>query len=219
MDKVKKLFLGNLNLVLAIVGVLILLISYLVGYQNLSTLNKEMDSKLSERSSYLTQLKEYYGNISKYRVSVLAAKENITKNLSRLPCGIENEDFLLYLMEVNDATGAKLSSVSFEPSETVVEFETIINEKTTAITGFRTGTTSSSAMDYEQLKNYLKYIYDENKPITFVDSVSITASGESSSLNTVFNISKYYIDYDGAEYSPVKAPDVALGKKNLFGAK
>lgn len=219
MDKVKKLFLGNLNLVLAIVGVVILLITYVAGYQNLSTLNTEMETTLNERTEYLTKLKEYYGNISKYRASVSDSKENISKNLSRLPCGIKDEDFLLYLMELNKETGAKLSSVSFESAESVAEFETIINEKMTAVTGYRTGTTSSSTMNYEQFKKYLAYVYDEKKPITYIDSVTVTASGEDSSLNTVFNISKYYINYEGAEYEGVKAPDVALGKTNIFGAK
>ena len=219
MDKVKKLFLGNLNLVLAIVGVFVLLISYLVGYQNLSTLNTEMNSKLSERSSYLTQLKEYYGNIAKYKASVTTAKGNIAKNLSRLSNGIKEEDFLLYLMNANKEIGGNLSSVSFTDPEKILDFETMINDKSTAVSGFRTSTTSTSTMTYDQLKRFLAYVYDGSKAITYVDSVSITYNGESATLNTVWNLSKFFITYENSEYKPIPAPEVALGKKNLFGTK
>lgn len=219
MDKVKKLFLGNLNLVLAIIGVFILIISYLSGYQNLATLNADMEKKLSERSSYLTQFKEYYGNIAMYKSSVSESKENISKNLSRLPCGIEDEDFLLYLIEINKEVGGRLQNVGFSDPELISEFETMINDKKTSVSGFRTSTTTTSSMTYEQVKKYLAYVYDEDRALTYVDSVSITYSGEGSSLNTSWHLSKFFIDYEGSEYKPVAAPDVAYGKKDLFGTK
>ncbi len=219
MDKMKTLLKSNLNLVLAFVGIIILVIAYLTGYQNLSTLNTDMEAKLKERSEYLEELKGYYSNLSEYRASVVTSRDNITKNLSRLPSGIENEDFLLYLMEVNKETGANLSNISFEDSMPIAEFSTMINGKKTNVTGFRTGTTSTSRMKYDQLKSFIAYIYDENKPITFIESVSATYNGDDASLNTIFNISKYFITYDGSEYKPVKAPDVAIGKKDLFGVK
>ncbi len=219
MDKMKTLLKSNLNLVLAFAGILILVIAYLTGYQNLSTLNTDMESKLKERTAYLEELKGYYENLSEYRASVVTSKDDIAKNLSRLPCGIENEDFLLYLMEVNKATGANLSNISFSDNSAIAEFNTMINGKNTKVTGFRTATTSSSRMKYDQLKAFLTYIYDESKPITFIDSVSATYSADDGALSTVFNISKYFIKYDGSEYNPVKAPDVAIGKTDLFGAK
>ncbi|GEM_PF-3783110 len=219
MDKLKKLVLGNLNLVLALVGVFILLISYVVGYQNIATLNTDMESKLSERSTYLTQLKEYYSNIAMYRSSITDAKSNISNNLSRLPCGIESEDFLLYLMGANEEIGGKLLSIGFSDPELISQFETVIDEKTIPVSGYSTTTTTSATMSYEQLKKFLEYVYDENKSITYVDSVSATYSGEGSTLNTVWNLSKFFIEYGGSEYKPVTAPDVATGKKDLFGTK
>lgn len=219
MDKVKKLVLGNLNLVLAIVGVAILVVTYLVGYQNLSTLNTEMEAKLSERSGYLSQLKEYYSNISSYRTSVSEAKGNIAKNLSRLPCGIENEDFLLYLMEVNKSVGGYLSNISFTEPEMISEFETVVDDKTIAVSGFRTATSSASTMNYDQLKKYLAFVYDENRSLTYVDSVSVTYSGEGTKLNTVWSLSKFFIKYEESEYKPVPAPEVPIGKMDLFGTK
>lgn len=219
MDKVKKLVLGNLNLVLALVGVVILVVTYLLGYQNLSTLNTDMESKLSERSGYLDQLKEYYSNISSYRTSVSTAKGNITKNLSRLPSGIEYEDFLLYLMDVNKSVGGYLSNVSFTEPELISEFETVVNDKTIAVSGFRTATSSASTMTYDQLKKYLAFVYDENRPVTYLDSVSITYTGEGSKLNTVWSLSKFFVEYEESEYKPVPAPEVPIGKQDLFGTK
>lgn len=212
----KKLSLRDINMILVVVGLLLLVATYFLVYQNYSEKNAELDTQLTEREAHLKELQGYYDNLKTYEQGTEDGKVNISRNLDRLPLDIKSEDFLVYIMDsVNEVNGS-LISVNFRDASQTAQFETVVGGKKVPVTGYQVGAGFNGIMNYTQLKNYLDYVYDETENITFIDNFSLTTDSASRKLNVTFNLSKYYITYEGGEYIPVAVPNVALGVDDPF---
>lgn len=207
---------SNINLLLAIAGVAIFLVAYLLGYNNLSAKNAELDTQIAERGAYLEQLKVYLENIQTYEAGIIESENTINTCLKRLPTGIKPEDFLLYMVDLHGAQNLKLPSVSVSGEEVVSDFTTMVDGHAVNMTGMRVGATTSTTMTYAQLKKYVSDIYDTNKPVTFLNSITISGSGDSNELACSISLSKYYVTYEGSVYEPYPAPSVPMGTDNPF---
>jgi hypothetical protein len=109
-----------------------------------------------------------------------------------------------------------LNAVTFQDSAQVKDFSTVVDEKQVNVTGYQVSAGFTGSMNYTQLKNYLDNVYNDENSITYVDNFNVTTDSASRKLNVSFNLSKYYISYDGSEYVPVPVPDVALGIDDPF---
>jgi len=224
----KKLTWREYNLILTVLGIAIVLAAYFLGYSKSSEKNTALEEEIGTRKAYLTELNDCYNNLTNYESGIAQAKANITKNLSKLPvsgkdandkkqAGINDEDFLLYLMEANKAVGADLQTVDFQSSSLIAQFDCYVGDQVKNVSGYRTGTTSSGVLSYNQLKEYLRYIYEKTNNTTFVDSISISYEAESAKLNSTVSLSKYYVDYEDADYSAPVVPNVPIGTSDPFG--
>ena len=215
----KKLSLRDVNMILVVVGLVILVATYFLVYQNFSAKNAELDSQLTEREDHLKELQGYYDNLKEYERGTSEGKVNIAANLSKLPRGIQSEDFLVYIMESTDSVNADLFSVNFNDQNQISTFSTVIDGHKKECQGYQVSASFNGQMNYAQLKSYLDYVYNQSDNITFVDSFVVTYNGENAKLNTTFALSKYFITFDGSEYIPVPVPDVAIGIDDPFHTK
>ena len=213
----KKLTWREYNLIFTVLGIALVLAAYFLGYSKYTEKNAEIEKEIGTRSAYLDELNDCYNNLATYEEGIATAKTNISKNLSKLPRGIKDEDFLLYLMEASKAVGADLQTVDFQSSSLVAQFDCYVGDEVKNVTGYRTGTTSSGVLTYNQLKEYLRYIYEKTNNTTFVDTISVAYEAETARLNSSVSLSKYYVDYDGAEYVATPVPNVPIGTGNPFG--
>ncbi len=224
----KKLTWREYNLILTVLGIAIVLAAYFLGYSKYTEKNAALEEEIGTRSAYLTELNDCYNNLKTYEDGIAEAKKNIASNLSKLPvsgkdandkkqAGINDEDFLLYLMEASKAVGADLQTVDFQSSSLVAQFDCFVGDEVKNISGYRTGTTSSGVLTYNQLKDYLRYIYEKTNNTTFVDSISIAYEAETARLNSSVSLSKYYVDYENSDYTAPPVPNVPIGTGNPFG--
>ncbi len=212
----KKLSLRDINMILVVVGLLLLVATYFLVYQNYSEKNAELDTQLTEREAHLKELQGYYDNLKEYEKGTADGKVNISANLAKLPRGIKSEDFLVYIMDSTAEVNADLYSVNFNNENQISTFSTVIDGKKQECQGYQVSSSFSAQMNYEQLKSYLDYVYNESENITFVDSFAVTYNAEAAKLDTNFSLSKYYITFNGSEYVPVAVPDVAIGVSDPF---
>lgn len=209
----------DVQVLCVVAGLIVLLLVYFVVYSRFSEKNDALESEIDTRGQYLNELKGYYDNLPVYQKGTADAKVNISRNLEKLPKGIKNEDFLLYDVALHDNFDLDLRTVAFNGDEAISQFDTVVNDVTVPVTGFVATTTTNAKMTYEQFKEFLDYIYVDTNEVTFINSCSLTYDSEDTGLQTSFSISKYYIDYENAEYKPVACPDVPLGVQNLFGSR
>ncbi|MCR5522208.1 MAG: hypothetical protein K6F64_01035 [Clostridia bacterium] len=215
----KKLSPRDIQMVIVIAGLVILIAVYVLVFNNYNAKNTELTAKLEERNAFLTELKGYYDNLDTYKAGVNNAKESIAANLARLPAGINEEDFLIYALDSLDAVGASLMDISFNGNSEVSELTVVSKDKSGPGMGCVSAVTITSNMTYDQMKQYLDYIYEETEDITFINNVSYTYDAENATLQTTFNLAKYYIDSEVYEYEPVPLPGVNTGTDNPFGTR
>ncbi len=215
----KTLSLRDVNMILVVVGLVILIATYFLVFRSFSEKNAELDTQYTERSAHLKELQGYYDHLKEYEKGTAEGKSNISANRARRPRGMRSEDFLVYIMDSTKAVNAELSTVNFNNSNEISRFSTVIDGKKQECTGYQMSAAFSAQMNYNQLKNYLDYIYNQSENITFVDNFVVTYNGENSVLNTTFGLSKYFITFDGSEYVPVPVPNVPIGVSDPFHTK
>lgn len=214
----KQLSMRDINLILALVGVIVVVAVYLLVFQKFNEKNTALDATLAEKEATYQELKQYYLEKSKYITDTEKSKRAINSNLSRLPLGIMSEDFLVYIMDSTDKVGAKLQSVNFRDEAQLSSFTTVIDNAVVECSGYEIGAGFTGSMTYNQLKEYLRIIYSEDEDITYVDSFSLTSNAEDATLNVSFNLAKYFITYKDGEYIPVPVPYVRTGTSNPFAS-
>lgn len=215
----KKMSPRDVQMIFVVVGLIIFVAVYFLVFNNYTKKNEQLDAKLTEREAYLNELKGYEGNLLTYRKTVDAAKKNIALNMSRLPVGLEDEDFLIWLIRADEAIGSDTNSVNFNSVDKPQEFSTYVGSQFKKVRGYRASVTASMTLNYQQFKKYLDYIYDPTQNYTFIDSVAVTYNSESADLSTIFNLSKYFIEYDGGAYVGEKGFNVPLGNPDPFRSK
>ncbi|MBR3621068.1 MAG: hypothetical protein IKN56_06120 [Clostridia bacterium] len=212
----KTLSLRDVNMILVVVGIIILLATYFLVFRSFSEKNSQLDTQNTERTAHLKELQGYYDNLKTYETGTRDGKANIAANLSKLPLGIRSEDFLVYIMDSVSAVNGTLSTVNYRDISQVATFNTVVNGKQVPVTGYQMGASFTGTMNYSQLKSYLDYVYNESDKITFIDSFTMTSDSSSRRLNVNFNLSKYFIEYEGGEYVPVPVPEVSIGINDPF---
>lgn len=217
--KYKALPAKTKNLIMVILGIAIFIGAYMLGFQKLQTSTAEIQTQIDEQSIKVSELKGYYDNLKTYENGIDESKKSINASLSTLPFGIKTEDTLMYVKTMNEKVGSNMESISFDADEFIGEFGCVINDQNVTANAMRTGATYNATMTYDQFKNTLNYIYNDTKEVTFVENVSLTYDSAELLLTTTMSLSKYYIDYEGAQYTPVAVPNVPLGNTNPFGTK
>ena len=122
-------------------------------------------------------------------------------------------------MDSTDEVKAILNSVNFQNESEISTFSTVVDGKKKECKGYQVSASFNAQMNYEQLKNYLDYVYNQSENVTFVDAFTVTYNAESTDLSTNFGLSKYFITFDGSEYVPVPVPDVSIGIDDPFHTK
>ena len=219
--KYKALPVKTKNLIFVVLGIAIFIGSYMLGYQKLNESTAAINEEITTQSQRVAELKGYYDNITTYETGIAESKATISDCLSRLPLGIEEEDFLMYVKTMNEDLGVEFLNLSFGGDTTIGEFGCTVEDEKGAMkqvnaTAMSTSVSYSCNMTYDQFKEFFDYLYEDTKQVTFIDSISLAYDAESASLSSSIAISKFYLTYEGANYVPVEVPDVSLGVSDPF---
>lgn len=214
----KKISKRDLNLLLVLAGVAVFLVLYFAGFLKLQEKTETIEAELAQQKTVLAGLEEHYARLPEYEAAISDAKTDIEATLARIPGGVEDEDFLVYLTGMHEELGSKLTAVSFSDAGTVAQFELPGEGANETFAGCRKTTVSTATMTYPQLKDALDRIYG-TADITYLDSVAVTYDSESAKLETVFTVSKLYASCSACEYVPSEMPEVPHGIADLFGTR
>lgn len=215
----KKLSNRDLNLLLVLAGILVFVLAYFLVFTPYQEKNEALDSKIKAQTSRLSELQAHYDNLATYEQGIADSKASSEAILSRIPAGLKDEDFLLYLMDMHEKAESSLTSVSFDSVSLSGQFTGMDQEQAKVFSGYRAVTSSTAVLDYSQLKAIIHHIYEDTADLTFLDSVSVTYDSGIGLLDGVFTISKLYGCFEGSEdaYVPAEVPEVSLGTKDMFG--
>lgn len=238
----KKISPKELNLLLILGGVLIFIVLYTYLFTPLQAKTADMKQNITTIEQQIKELEVHSAYADKYQKKTEEYRNNINEKLDLYPADIKEEDIIAYLLKMENATGIDINSVAFDPAEEITSFQGIINhtvevdlgseeesekfeelqqqslsnEMTTDMKVFRKGVSIYTELSYDCLKDTIKYIYSSPAQAT-LDSVSVSYSSENQELDGNMNISRYYITYPEAVYTPEELPEVSIGVSQLFG--
>ena len=210
----------DVKLLLILAGLVAFLLLYMLVFNPVQKRTAELETKNAELTTQALDLEAKYLRMSEYEEGIKASRENVENQLKSLPGNVKEEDILSYLLTMEASEGIYMESVTFNPPELVQQFDmmTVKEGQDVAVPAgaYRVSTVMTGSMDYPQAKNVINYLYASPKQ-TNLESVTLTYSAESGLLSTTFQLGKYFVNWDGAEYVPEPVPTVPMGLPDLFG--
>lgn len=210
----------NINLIMLLCGVLIFAALF-IGVKNPYELKtEEVEAANEDLQPRLEVLEEHYANVEAYEANIEEASVYIDDQVTYYPANVQEEDFLVWVLDWEEDLEHDVTSVSLNPGYGLYTFPCYIGADDTLVdmTASIISVELESDISYSQFKESLDYIYDENMT-TSLDSVSLAYNSETGLLGTSFVIDKYYLAYEGAEYTGETMPNVSQGVSDLFRAE
>ena len=196
----------DLNFLLALLGLVAFLALYFLVGQNFQLKADAADAAAAALEPQVAQLEEHYQNLTTYEQETRAYQASIADTIKQYPTGVEDEEFLVYLLGLERDTGVGLQSVSFEAPTALLQFPCEV-EGGAVVTG---------TLDYPRLKTAIDYLY-RSPQRTALDALAVSYNAETGGLTATFTIAKYLLSWEGAPASPVEMPRMNQGTANLFG--
>lgn len=220
MQKLQK---KDIKVLIVLIGVLVLLLSYLLVYRNFTTKREEVEGQIAALEPELQQLREYDQHKQEYVEGTAAYKENIQAILSVLPTQIWTEDQLNLASNIETDMNLKDKSVSFSAPTVVTQFQGVTldnidnyNSKVD-MTANKYQMSINTEMDYTDMKDFIDYIYDQDQ-MTSLDSINLTWNAENQDLDTSVVINQYSLTWPEAAEESHDVPEVSKGHSDIFGS-
>ena len=210
----------DLKLLLILAGLLVFLLMYMLVFNPMQTKINDVKAENAQLSAQVDDLEAKYLRMAEYEEGIQTSRAYVKETLKRFPGNVKEEDILSYLLTMEARQGIRMESVTFIKPELVQQFNlmTQVDGQDVAVTAgaYRANTVMTGALNYPQAKNVINYLYGSDKQTT-LESVTLTYNAETGKLTGSFELSKYFINWDGAEYVPERVPVVDIGLKDLFG--
>lgn len=201
-------------------GVIIFAVLFVNVKGNYDTKTEEVIAENESLQPRLEVLEAHYANIADYEVNIQEAGDYIDEQVTYYPAGVQEEDFLVWVLDWEESIEHEVTSVNLSSGYALYTFPCYVGADDTLV-DMTTGVISVSLdadMSYTQLIKGVDYIYDEEMA-TALESVSISYNEETGLLGTSFKINKYYLSYEGVEYTPESVSKVVKGLSSLFATE
>lgn len=210
----------DLNFLLALLGLVAFLALYFFVSQSFQEKADAINASADTLRPQLTELEDRLANLPTYEQGIADYRAAITDTLAQYPAGVEEEDFLVYLLGMESETGLQMQSVSFDTPAVLLQFPCEVERDGQAaaadVTAWRTGAVMTGTLTYPQLKKAIDYLY-ASRQRTGLDALSVSYNAESGGLTATFTVAKYLMAWDGKANSSAEMPQLNLGTANLFG--
>ena len=210
----------DLKLLLILAGLLVFLLMYLLVFNPLQTKISDVKAENAQLSAQVEDLEAKYLRMAEYEEGIKASREYVKETLKSFPGDVKEEDILSYLLTMESRQGIRMQSVTFNDPVLVQQFDLMdqVDGQDVAVPAgaYRASTVMTGTMNYPQAKNVINYFYNSDKQTT-LETATLTYNAESGKLTGTFELAKYFISFDGADYVPERVPVVDIGLKDLFG--
>ncbi len=211
----------DVQLLILVMGILVAVLSWQFVYNP----NQEKAEQISAENETLrktvAELEELDSKKEQYIADTETMKQDCNDIISRFEPGVEIEDAMLYLYNMENVADNQVvvPSIGFgQPSPIPYTGTTTVEEYELTDDGMQLYTAQDSisfTTTYSGLKSVVRYIYDipGRKSIS---SVSLSA-GTDGYLSGSMSLDFYYLTGTDKMYIPADIPGVRLGRDNIFG--
>lgn len=219
-----KLSKRDIKILIVLAGVLILLLCYLLVYKNFTDKKEAADAEIAQLQPELDQLRQYEAHKQEYLEGAETAKANISAVLPTLPSEVLTEDEVVFSKNFENDLGVNVTEESFSDPVVVEQFKSVTEDTIddpdaqVDMTVYKKPLTLTMQMDYDQFKDGMDYIRDQETLKGF-DTITADYDAENRDLSVTMSVNSYYATYDGAPETDHEVPEVDTGVANPFGTR
>ena len=223
MDKLKgmmKISQRDKNLLIIVGAILIVVLAYFFGYSKLSIKVDELSSKKSSLEVTYRDLKEKNNNKDKYISDTNKLNKNYANAIDKYDSGNSQPNTIEFFRKTEAVTGAWVRSLSLSQPTVLYKFGQIstsnvnnTSEYSSNLVGYKSTITISYDTDYNQWKDFIKYINTYSNKST-IDSISAAYNDATGQVTGTAAISLYSIQGSERKFTEPSF-DVKTGTDNI----
>lgn len=208
--------------ILAFVLIVILIgVYYFIPYKHLQAQKKDLNNEISSLNSTYNQLSQDILKKDEYVKGIDEAQTKIEELYKELPADLP-QDFIIYtLNNIRETIGIKFPNISISPVEAVTTLNDD-NTKPGQETAIKCKVTTSTVLNYSQLKALMTYLYgtgdsNEVKQRIVLNDLQLTSTDkDTDELNASFSLSFYGIQSEDRTLDPFDLGNFDMHKSNVF---
>lgn len=223
--KVKK---SEIQLLIAVIGVLIAVCTYFLVYSSFNEKSDALEAQNVTLSSQVATLEALDQRKADYIEATEKMQSYITNFENRFPADILPEDSIMMVKTLEDYTRTEVANIAFG-SEAEVVYTPAADAATTATSPVSTDGTAyadthmyevplsiSISCTYDDFKGLVRYIYNQQERES-IQGVSISYNETDGMLTGNMTMNTYYLLGTDKVYSSPYIPDMQMGVDTIFG--
>ena len=227
--KVKK---SEIQLLIAVIGVLIAVCTYFLVYSKFNEKSDALEAENVTLSSQVATLEALDQRKADYIEATGKMQSYITNFENRFPADILPEDSIMMVKTLEDYTRTEVANIAFGSEAEVVYTPAADAATATADATAATDTTATDAAadthmyevplsisiscTYDDFKGLVRYIYNQQERES-IQGVSISYNETDGMLTGNMTMNTYYLLGTDKVYSSPYIPDMQMGVDTIFG--
>ena len=228
---------NEIQILLALVGVLLVIVTYFFVYKSYTEKAEEQEAQNATLQAEVNRLQALYDNRESYIKSTEEKKKYISEFESRFPSNILPEDSIMMVKHMEDSTRTAVADLSFAnislvpyiTSASQAADPAVSGEASTEGTPVVTSTASfpdtslyedalgmSIECTYSDFKGLVRYIYAQKERMS-IRGVSIAYNRETGDLTGNMTLCTYFLTGTDKMYTEPGIPSMGMGVDTIFG--
>ncbi len=207
------------GLILSLVGAVVFAATFMFILLPLTQAAENLRFETQTLQDEIDILEMHLEKLPEYEQLTEQNKQYSREQLNHYPAYVSEEDTIIWVLDLEEMSQGEIASVSFTEPITISTFNGYApvgsDEVLTSMTSFVKQSSLDGVFAYDGMKEAFDYIYNYDDR-TSIDMVSMTYDATTAQLAVNLSVSKYYIEYNEAEYQPLPIPQVPIGNPNPF---
>lgn len=204
---------------------IVALVYFLFAKPNLDKQQKYID----ESSNLRTQVSHYseiLNNQEKYEQQIVDAQIEYNKTLDKFFGGLNQENTIMNIKGIEDATNTWISRISFQDSEIMIsdggttdgenaDSTENLAVSTSELSGMKQDLNLEYACSYSNFKKFIEYIQNYDQRL-FISSINASYSADTNQVSGSLVLSQYALVGADREYAEPDLTGIEIGVDNIF---
>jgi hypothetical protein len=222
----KKITKKEINLLLVVLGIGLLVVSYMFVYSGYNERAESLHSEINRLRPELNDLQAKEAERGRYEAGIINARETLLTKQEEYDVQVLPEDWIMYIVELmKEYTLWSVDNLAMSVPQSLTTLYTLERGEeegqyiTTEKEAMITTAEISCLLSYEQLKRFVTYVYNSSNK-TSLTSLSVTFDSQTRQLRGIASLSKCFLTVPGSKAINQWEEELAFinpGARNPFG--
>lgn len=214
------------NILYVLLIVVILALSFFLGFRNIDKASKNVGKEVDELENKYNQLKDLAAQADRFVKETKEYEENTVLLYNKYDTGSPQEYIVKFLEGIENESNVWLKSGSLTQPAKIFTFGNIVSSNpanpgitvySTDNVGINTTSNISFSGTYEETKEMIKYILHNDYKCTF-ENFNASYNADADIVTGTFSVSKYSIEGKDRLFGDVNINNGEFGTDNIFNS-